>query len=426
MKSKTTAKIAFLTAAVLLFTIISPPLTARAADLPFTDNDSIQYTEAIEKLVSLGAIGGFEDGTFRPKDTLTRAQACKILSLLYDLRSDSAVSPFDDIAGHWAEDYIMCCASLGIIGGYGNRMFGPDDPVTGDAWSKMLLCAVGFDAEAAGMAGTDWAAAVGELAINTDLQSGMTADYSSDEPIKREEACQLAFNSIENGLFREKVVSDLELALAAYNDVLKAYEETMQLSRDYIASPTDENRTMRVAAVQKNLDLAEEKMKVTSGLTEADNEILERFNVPVTDHQFLFESLPIFIPEIMDWAGAVVIIIKENAVGSGIDQHVLTWRQNISDMYKVWLTYGIMDYAAYLNAENNAYVRGRLYTYTDLVADDVEWLYDHDAISAASDARMTEIERIMDEEGEYLQSILDELEDALEELEDLEELLELG
>ena len=53
-------------------------------NIDFMDNDSINYLDDVKQAVSLGIINGFEDNTFRPQDTLTRAQASKILVLLQE------------------------------------------------------------------------------------------------------------------------------------------------------------------------------------------------------------------------------------------------------------------------------------------------------------------------------------------------------
>ena len=164
--------------------------------LHFPDRDSIQYPEAIETLVGLGVLHGYDDGLFHPHDMLTRGQACKILVTLYDLQPGSKDTVFDDVSDHWAKSYIMCCASLGIVAGYGDGSFGPNDPLTGDAWAKMLLVAMGYDADATGMIGGNWAEAVAYWADLINLFGGMGDDYRMSNAINREEACQMAYNSI--------------------------------------------------------------------------------------------------------------------------------------------------------------------------------------------------------------------------------------
>ena len=399
------AGISLIMAAVLSLLFVFPLFNVSAIALPFTDSDSIQYEEAIDKLVTLGAINGFEDGSFRPKDTLTRAQACKILTLLYNLKPESEAAQFDDISGHWAKSYITCCASLDIVNGNGDGSFGPDDALTGDAWLKMLLCAVGFDAEAAGMVGAEWTKGVAALSDDTDIESGMGGGYRSDAPINREEACQLAYNSIENAVFREKIVPDLALVLSAYNDALGAYEEATALAEQYIADPTDENRELLLTAAQRSDALTEEKMSITSKLTEEDLALLERFNVPVEDHQVLMESLPEMMPALMGWNSAAALILKQTGTGTALEEHMVTLQKCNSDLTKIWLTYGMMDYLTNLNTENSAYLKGRYSTYENLTWDDIEWLYDHDEIEAACNAAMDEIELILIKEGEYLDTI---------------------
>ena len=66
-----------LLAAVLLISLCVP---AAAVDLKYGDKDEITYMEAVAVLSREGVITGFEDGTFRPKETLTREQACTILT----------------------------------------------------------------------------------------------------------------------------------------------------------------------------------------------------------------------------------------------------------------------------------------------------------------------------------------------------------
>lgn len=55
----------------------------------------------------------------------------------YNLRVD--IPLFSDIAGHWAKKEITEFVQKGIVGGYGNGKFGPNDPVTGEALIKMVV-----------------------------------------------------------------------------------------------------------------------------------------------------------------------------------------------------------------------------------------------------------------------------------------------
>lgn len=162
----------------------------------FDDADEITYTEAVDVLVALGVINGMGDGTFAPGGTLTRAQAAKIITYMLGAE-DYAIATageFTDVpADHWAAGAISFCVDAGIVAGYGDGTFGPDDALTGYAWAKMLLCALGYNADSEGMTGSAWQINVAKLAKANNLFAGnLTGDKTA--PATREEACLYAFN----------------------------------------------------------------------------------------------------------------------------------------------------------------------------------------------------------------------------------------
>ena len=161
---------------------------------PFPDGAETRYRDAIRYLVESGVINGFSDGTFRPKNGLTRAQACVILTLATGNGSDRGrVSSFTDTKGHWAEWAIAWCSTNDIVSGYGNGKFGPDDALTGYQWSLMLFRALKFDMT--GIGGSGWEQRVMDLLRTYSLDQGMNNFYP-EKTIKREEACQLVYNAL--------------------------------------------------------------------------------------------------------------------------------------------------------------------------------------------------------------------------------------
>lgn len=118
---------------------------ASAAD--FTDvSADHRYYEAINYLASVGIINGFEDGSFKPEETVTRAQFAKIMA--YALKSDNIVATkeiFTDVpTDHWAAGNIEAMVSLGIINGMGDGTFAPESPVLYEQAVKMAVCALGY------------------------------------------------------------------------------------------------------------------------------------------------------------------------------------------------------------------------------------------------------------------------------------------
>ncbi|TEB05928.1 Cellulosome-anchoring protein precursor [Pelotomaculum schinkii] len=92
----------------------------------------------IEKLVALGAVSGYPDGSFKPDGTITRAEFATILVKAFKLTPKSG-KVFADTAGHWAEDNIATAAANGVLSGYDDNTFGPDDLITREQMAIMVV-----------------------------------------------------------------------------------------------------------------------------------------------------------------------------------------------------------------------------------------------------------------------------------------------
>ncbi|MCC8077923.1 MAG: S-layer homology domain-containing protein [Oscillospiraceae bacterium] len=166
-----------------------------SADTSFSDYSDIEYTKAVDLLTSLGVVTGYEDGSFDPDGTLTRAEGCAIITRLMKMDDDlSGSAGFTDTVGHWAEGYIGYCVTQDIVVGYGDGTFGPDDTLTGYAFMKMLLTACGYNAEEEGMTGTTWTIGTATLAKDQDLTDDISG-VSYNDGVSRDVACQLAYNA---------------------------------------------------------------------------------------------------------------------------------------------------------------------------------------------------------------------------------------
>lgn len=88
------------------------------------------YFNAVYSLASDGVVNGFPDGQFYPASFLTRGEAAKIIRGMIDLRIQVDNEPFEDIAGHFAEEDIKKLASIGLFLGKDGKRFAPDDLVT--------------------------------------------------------------------------------------------------------------------------------------------------------------------------------------------------------------------------------------------------------------------------------------------------------
>ena len=80
---------------------------------------------------------GYDDGTFRPNEKITRAELAAIISRFAELDGTSAPS-FSDIEGHWAQDSIRLAASNGWIYGYTDGSFRPNQAITRAETAAMI------------------------------------------------------------------------------------------------------------------------------------------------------------------------------------------------------------------------------------------------------------------------------------------------
>ena len=107
------------------------------------------YSEAVTVMSALGLLKGYEDGTFGPDKTITRAEFAAVVVRMLGMEDAAAgaatATNFADVpATHWAAGYVKIANQKEIIAGYGDGNFGPDAEVTYEQAIKMLVCALGY------------------------------------------------------------------------------------------------------------------------------------------------------------------------------------------------------------------------------------------------------------------------------------------
>ena len=107
---------------------------------PFADvSEGDWYYEAVRFVQEQGLMNGYSDGRFGPNDTLSRSQLAQILFNKEGRPGVDYLLDFPDVAGEaWYTEAIRWAASQGIVGGYGNGTFGPNDPITREQLAVML------------------------------------------------------------------------------------------------------------------------------------------------------------------------------------------------------------------------------------------------------------------------------------------------
>ena len=187
---------------VLALVMAMSLVTVSAGATDFEDDGDITYQEAVTVIAGLGIVDGYSDGSFGPDEALTRGAAAKIIcNLILGPTTADALSastaPFVDVpTTNTFAGYITYCSQQGIISGYADGTFRPSGTLSGNAFMKMLLGALGYDSEREGYTGSNWTVNVIKQAVGIGLDDG-NDDFTGSAAVTREEACLYAFNTLQ-------------------------------------------------------------------------------------------------------------------------------------------------------------------------------------------------------------------------------------
>ncbi|MDP2210914.1 MAG: S-layer homology domain-containing protein [Candidatus Aquicultor sp.] len=156
-------------------------------------------------LVEYEVLGGYSDGTFKPKNNVTRAEFAKMVCQASEWSlTRPATGSFTDVdSGHWAYDYIETAKAHGVIGGYPGGIFKPGANITRAEICKMLVAAGGISLDSSGTNFGDvetshWARAYIMTARNYDFVRGYPGNlFMPDSFATRAEAAKMIYNAYE-------------------------------------------------------------------------------------------------------------------------------------------------------------------------------------------------------------------------------------
>ena len=122
--------------AMLFYRLLSDPAAGGRSFFPDVEAGA-WYAEAVEKLAGLGIIAGYADGTFRPGNSITRAEFVAMATRFVTLTG--ADCSFTDVSrSHWAYGYIAFASSQGWISGYADGSFRPGSFITRAEVTKIV------------------------------------------------------------------------------------------------------------------------------------------------------------------------------------------------------------------------------------------------------------------------------------------------
>lgn len=159
-----------------LVLVFSFSVTALAADFSDIADQPQAVQDAVYKLAALEMVEGYDDGTWRPNDQITRAEFAKIACLAGGFSSSydalgNVSTPFSDVkVGVWYTGWVNLAYSQGYMKGDPNGTFRPNDPISENEVITVLLRLLGYNDNLAGQWPVDYVRQAGLLGILDDVK----------------------------------------------------------------------------------------------------------------------------------------------------------------------------------------------------------------------------------------------------------------
>jgi len=163
-----------------------------------TDIDGLACEDAVRVLTSLDVVSGYEDGTYKPEQTVTRAEMASLIIKALGLKQTDAVPKFADSKTHWAKGYIAYANTLGIISGRSETVFDPDATVTYDEATTMLIKALGYTDETLnGVYPASYVSMAKVLGILDNIQTGTAGANRGDVAVMLYQTLDQAIGKVD-------------------------------------------------------------------------------------------------------------------------------------------------------------------------------------------------------------------------------------
>ena len=190
--------------AMVLALVMTMSLAVSASAVKADEKINEDYAEAVAVLNGMGVFKGYEDGSFKPENKITRAEVATIIYRIYTgdvAKNDksglyASYNKFTDMAGAgWAAGYIGYCSNAELVKGYPNGTFQPSGNITGYEVLAMILRAVGYDKNGE-FTGADWALNVAKYAEQLDILKNVAKTTNLGAPATRELVAEILFRAI--------------------------------------------------------------------------------------------------------------------------------------------------------------------------------------------------------------------------------------
>ncbi|MBX6378573.1 MAG: S-layer homology domain-containing protein, partial [Clostridia bacterium] len=180
-----------ITAFGMIFGSVSSAFAASYSDVK-PDSD---IAGSVNRLSALGVLTGYPDGSFKPENPITRAEfaavALRALGAEAGAEAAKGATRFSDVgADHWASGYINLAVQLGLLTGYPDGTFKPDQQVTFAESLAILVRALGYDSQVRGTWPENY------LAMGSSLGLARGVTISGNAPANRGQVAVMTDNAL--------------------------------------------------------------------------------------------------------------------------------------------------------------------------------------------------------------------------------------
>ena len=204
LKTKTSPQKKVLSLVLCVAMLLSVMVMGTGA-VTLTDSEDIspQYREAAEVLTGMGIINGYEDDSFKPQQSITRAEVAAMIYRVAtgDVEDEKAdinagAKIFTDVdADDWYAGYVNYCGDAEYIKGFEDDSFRADENVTGYQVLAMILRAVGYDKNNE-FTGTNWTINVASTAAEVGMLKNVDSSVNLSAEAPRELVAEFIFQAV--------------------------------------------------------------------------------------------------------------------------------------------------------------------------------------------------------------------------------------
>lgn len=196
-------------------------VTTKSA-ITLTDISNHWAKDKIQEAVKLGFVGGYPDNTFKPNNTITRAEFATLINKAIDIKNKTEINLVDVSKRDWYYDEVNKAISAGIFSGYNDNTFKPQNPITRQEVAKVISSVI-TTADTDGVGASqmsdyanihDWAKPSVDLSANKGYLKGYPdGTFMPTKSLTRAEAVKIIIDILDNeNMERDfKVTNDGEI-----------------------------------------------------------------------------------------------------------------------------------------------------------------------------------------------------------------------